>query len=62
MCNRLRYDTPGGARSSEGKGAVTIFPTPLYTPTLLALNSHKPKTPPSNKQQLNNKQQCHPNA
>jgi hypothetical protein len=42
------------------KGAVTIIPTPLSPPTLLALNSHKSKTLPSNKQQLNNKQQCHP--
>jgi hypothetical protein len=44
------------------KGAVTNFPTPLPPPTLLALNSHKPKTPPSNKQQINSKKQCHPTA
>ena len=44
------------------KGAVTNLPTPLSPPAILALNSHKPKTPPSNKQQVNNKKQCHPNA
>ena len=44
------------------KGAVTISPTPLSPPTLLALNSHKSKSFISHKQQHKPKRCLKPNS